>query len=81
VVALVLPWLDISLLAEERWGAISLSPAGDVWAAGVALAAPIVTLIAFNFRHLPALRASMDAGADAAVLPAISVASSWASAG
>ena len=32
-------------------------------------------LIAVNYRRLPALRASMDAGANASVLPALSVAS------
>ena len=34
-----------------------------------------VTLVALNRRRLPALRESMDAGANASVLPAISVAS------
>ena len=75
MIALVLPWLDTSFLAEERWGATSLSAVGGVWAVVVALAAAIVTLIAFNLPRLPALRASMDAGANAAVLPALSVAS------
>jgi H+/gluconate symporter-like permease len=41
----------------------------------VALSAAIVTLIALNYRHLPSLRVSMDAGANASVLPAFSVAS------
>ena len=40
-----------------------------------ALAAAIVTLIAVNYRRLPVLRASMDAGANASVLPVLSVAS------
>src|SRR5262249_49371375 len=46
-----------------------------VWAVVVALGAAIVALIAVNFRYLPDLRASMDAGANASVLPAVSVAS------
>ncbi|HEX6113152.1 MAG TPA: GntP family permease [Geminicoccaceae bacterium] len=75
MIVLVLPWLDTSFLAEERWGATSLSAVGGVWAVVVALAAAILTLIAFNLPRLPALRASMDAGANAAVLPALSVAS------
>jgi H+/gluconate symporter-like permease len=41
----------------------------------VALSAAILTLIALNFRRLPSLRESMDAGANASVLPAFSVAS------
>ena len=71
----VLPRLDTSYLAEARWGATSLSAVGGVWAVVVALFAAILTLIAFNYRRLPSLRESMDAGANASVLPAISVAS------
>jgi H+/gluconate symporter-like permease len=71
----VLPRLDVSFLAEERWGNTSLAAVAGVWAVVTALAAAIVMLIAVNHRHLPALRASMDAGANASVLPALSVAS------
>jgi H+/gluconate symporter-like permease len=71
----VLPRLDTSYLAEERWGATSLAAVGGVWAVAVALFAAIVTLIALNYRRLPSLRESMDAGANASVLPAFSVAS------
>ena len=41
----------------------------------VALASAIVTLIAVNYRRLPALRVTMDAGVNASVLPVVSVAS------
>jgi H+/gluconate symporter-like permease len=71
----VLPRLDVSFLAEERWGNTSLSAVGGVWAVVTALAAAIAALIAVSHRYLPALRASMDAGANACVLPALSVAS------
>lgn len=71
----ILPRLDTSFLAEERWGGTSLSAVGGVWAVVVALAAAIATLIALNYRRLPSLRASMDAGANASALPAFSVAS------
>jgi H+/gluconate symporter-like permease len=71
----VLPRLDFSFLAEERWGSTSLSAVAGVWAVVVALATAILTLVAANVRRLPALRESMDAGANAAVLPALSVAS------
>ena len=71
----VLPRLDASYLADEFWGSTSLSAVGGVWSVVTALAAAIVTLIAVNYRRLPALRASMDAGANASVLPALSVAS------
>ena len=46
-----------------------------MWAVAVALAAAILTLVLVNRRRLPALRASMDAGANASVLPAFTVAS------
>lgn len=71
----VLPRLDFSFLAEERWGSTSLSAVAGVWSVAVALAAAIATLIAVNRQRLPALRLSMDAGANASVLPAFSVAS------
>jgi H+/gluconate symporter-like permease len=71
----VLPRLDFSFLAEERWGATSLSAVAGVWAVAVALAVAILTLVLVNRRRLPALRESMDAGANASVLPAVTVAS------
>ena len=71
----VLPALDTSFLAEERWGATSLSAVGGVWAVVAALATAIAVVIALNYRRLPLLRDTMDAGANASVLPALSVAS------
>jgi H+/gluconate symporter-like permease len=71
----VLPRIDTSFLAEERWGGTSLAAVGGVWAVVVALATALLTLIILNYRRLPSLRESMDAGANASVLPAVSVAS------
>src|SRR6202140_2819831 len=70
----ILPALDTHFLAEARWGETSLAAVGGVWAVITALACAIVTVLAFSLRRLPALRATMDAGANAAVLPAMSVA-------
>jgi H+/gluconate symporter-like permease len=72
---LVLPRLDVSFLAEERFGATSLSAVGGVWSVVTALLAAIVTVIAANWGRFPALRKSIDAGANASVLPVLSVAS------
>ena len=72
---LILPHLDSSFLAEEHWGGMSLSAVAGVWSVVVALAAAIVTVIACNWSRLPELRRTMDAGANASVLPALSVAS------
>jgi H+/gluconate symporter-like permease len=71
----ILPALDTRFLAEARWGETSLAAVGGVWAVITALACAIVAVLAVNFRRLPSLRATMDAGANAAVLPAMSVAS------
>ena len=71
----VLPRLDFSFLAEASWGATSLSAVAGVWSVAVALATAILALVLFNRQRLPALRESMDAGANASVLPAFSVAS------
>ena len=56
-------------------GSTSLAEVGGVWAVVVALLAAVLTLILLNFPRLPSLRSSMDAGANASVLPAFSVAS------
>jgi H+/gluconate symporter-like permease len=71
----VLRRLDFSFLGEERFGATSITAVAGVWSVVIALAAAILAVIALNWSRLPALRQSMDAGANASVLPAVSVAS------
>ncbi|RZT93754.1 GntP family permease [Rivibacter subsaxonicus] len=72
---LVLPRLDTAFLAEPRWGGVTLAAVAGVWSVIVALLAAIVTLLLLNRGRLPDLRATMDAGANASVLPILSVAS------
>jgi H+/gluconate symporter-like permease len=72
---LVLPRLDSSFLSEERFGGTSITAVAGVWSVVVALAAAIVVVIVCNRSRLPALRQSVDAGANASALPALSVAS------
>jgi H+/gluconate symporter-like permease len=72
---IILPRMDVAFLAEPQWGATTLSAVGGLWSVMVALLAAIVTVIAINFRSVPQLRATMTAGANASVLPIISVAS------
>jgi H+/gluconate symporter-like permease len=72
---LVLPRMNFSFLAEDRWGGTSITAVAGVWSVVVALAAAIAAVILVNRTRLPALRKSMDAGANASVLPALSVAS------
>jgi H+/gluconate symporter-like permease len=71
----ILPRLDTSYLADARWGGTSLAAVGGVWAVVTALACAILTALAINYRRLPAVRQTVDAGANASVLPAMSVAS------
>ena len=71
----VLPRMDASFLEKAEWGETTLAAVGGVWAVVTALSVAIVVLIAVNYRRLPALRDSMDAGANASVLPVLSVAS------
>ena len=71
----ILPRMDFSYLAEERWGSTSLSGVAGVWSVVTALATASAVLLLVNRGRLRSLRESMDAGANASVLPVVSVAS------
>ena len=71
----VLPRLDADYLALPEWGATTLQTVGGVWSVIVALSAAVLCLVLLNFRRLPALRETAGAGAHAAALPVLSVAS------
>lgn len=71
----ILPRLDFSFLAEPRWGGVTVAGVSGVWSVAVALIVAILATIAINRRRLPKLRETMDAGANASVLPIFSVAS------
>jgi H+/gluconate symporter-like permease len=70
----VLPRLDFSYLAEVPWKTTIRAVAG-VWSVVVALAAGTLAVVIINYRRLPALRKSMDAGANSSVLPLLTVGS------
>ena len=72
---LLLPRMDASYLDHVRFGGATLAEVAGVWSVSVALAAAIITVIVLNFRRFPALRSTMEAGANASVLPILSVAS------
>lgn len=72
---IVLPRMDTGWLAEARWGGTSLAAVGGVWSVITALLAAIAVLVVLNFRRLPSLRDTMDAGVNASALPLLSVAS------
>jgi H+/gluconate symporter-like permease len=72
---LILPRLDFSFLSQERWGSTSLAGVAGVWSVAVALLAATAAVVVLHRTRLPDLRGSMDAGANASVLPILSVAS------
>jgi H+/gluconate symporter-like permease len=71
----VLPRIDAGFLAQPRWGGTSLAAVGGVWSVIVALGSGILLLIALNAPRLANLRETLAAGADAAALPILNVAS------
>jgi H+/gluconate symporter-like permease len=71
----VLPRLDFSFLAQEAWGGTSIKAVAGIWSVVVALAVGALAVVAINYRRLPTLRESMDAGANSSVLPVLTVGS------
>ncbi len=71
----VFPRLDFSFLSEHQWGGTTIGAVSGVWSVIVALAAANLTVILINFRRLPSLRESLDAGANSAALPMLMIAS------
>ena len=71
----ILPRGDFSWLAQPEWGGVGLSAVSGVWSVAAALGAAILTAVALNWRRLSRLRATLDAGANASVLPIFAVAS------
>ncbi len=73
--AVILPAMDTDFLAEDRWGGASIAGVGGVWSVATALLVGCIVLVLINRSRLPKLRDSVDAGANASVLPVLSVAS------
>ncbi|WP_432241422.1 GntP family permease [Herbaspirillum robiniae] len=71
----VLPHLDGSYLSDPRWAGTTLAEIGGVWAVLIALAAAIASLLLLHWRRIGSVRDSVAAGANAAALPVLSVAS------
>lgn len=71
----VLPRLDYSFLAEEAWGGTTIGAVAGIWSVAVALAAGCLAVVVLNRRRLPSPRLTLDAGANASVLPLLTVGS------
>src|SRR5262249_40259813 len=74
-IEVVLPRMDTSYLAEPRFGQTTVESVRGLWAVIVSLFLAILLLIAGNWRRLTDLRASLDKGANASVLPIFNTAS------
>ncbi len=71
----ILPRADTSFLADPRFGETSLAAVSGVWSVVTALAVASVVLVLLHRRRLPELRKTLDAGANASVLPGLNTAS------
>jgi H+/gluconate symporter-like permease len=72
---IVLPRLDLSFLARPEWGGVAPAAVTGVWSVLTALTLAIISVLVLNWKRIPNLRATMDAGVNASSLPVISVAS------
>ena len=66
----VLPRVYTGFLAEPRFGETSLSAVSGAWSVVTALAIASLVLAVIHHKRLPELRKTLDAGANASVLPA-----------
>jgi H+/gluconate symporter-like permease len=71
----VLPRIDTGYLAEPEFGKTTLSAVSGVWSVVTALAIASLILALIHRKRLTALRKSLDAGANASVLPVLNTAS------
>ena len=71
----VLPRIYTGFLAEARFGETSLSAVSGVWSVVTALTVASLALVLMHRTRLPELSKSLDAGANASVLPVLNTAS------
>jgi H+/gluconate symporter-like permease len=71
----VLPRIYTGYLAEPRFGETTLSAVSGVWSVVTALTIASLVLAVIHHRRLPELRKTLDAGANASVLPVLNTAS------
>ncbi|HIW95388.1 MAG TPA: GntP family permease [Candidatus Corynebacterium gallistercoris] len=71
----VLPSMDFSYLAEEKFGGIELKDREALWGVMVAILAAIALILVMNLTHINQLAQSVAEGAKKSVMPIFSVAS------
>jgi len=72
---LVIPNLDTDYLATPAYGATTIESVAGIWAVIAALVISIVVVVGLNWRRLKGLAGSLDAGANASLLPIFNTAS------
>ncbi|HVL74892.1 MAG TPA: GntP family permease [Noviherbaspirillum sp.] len=73
--AIIWPALDTAYLALPLYGETDLQQVLGVWSIICALTLSIVVLLALNLRRIPSVKAALDDGAAASVLPIFNTAS------
>jgi H+/gluconate symporter-like permease len=71
----VFPRLDFAFLEQEIWGGTTLGAVAGVWSLILALTAGTLAVVIINYGRLPTLRESLDAGANSAALPILTISS------
>lgn len=75
LVTFIIPALDTSYLADPEWGSTTIEAVRGLWAVIIALTASVIALIALNYQRIENLKATLNQGADASVLPIFNTAS------
>ncbi len=72
---LIIPAMDADYLAAPEYGATTIDSVRGIWSIIAALVISILLMISVNWSRLPRLTASLDAGANASLLPIFNTAS------
>lgn len=65
----IIPGMDTTYLAEEKYGATSVDSLVSIWSVIIALVAGILWMLAFKFKDITALVKTLSEGAQRAVVP------------
>jgi H+/gluconate symporter-like permease len=72
---IIIPRIDTSFLALPQFGETTIDQVRGIWAVIAALVLSIIVVIALNWQRLPQLKATVDNGANASLLPIFNTAS------
>lgn len=72
---ILIPLMDTTYLSQPLYGDTSIEKVRGIWSVIAALVITLVLLTALNWKRLPALKQSLDNGANASLLPIFNTAS------